>query len=150
MDRRVDGAGTLSRYHGLDALSQDCLELRDEADVCNSLLQHDCDRLGASRLVDRLFQLCSSNTIPALASIFALDDFFKSEISIEFEVEGMVLADFCIPVLFRYLPRYMELAGLRIEVQGLYSNRQVGVDSLGGRSASCSRFGRYAPYGGGG
>ncbi len=115
--------------------------LRDEADVGQPLLHNHCDRIGRLLRIDRLPHHLERNAVPALGLL-------EREVPLQLEVQGVELADFRELVLLGDLARDVQLAGLRVEVDGPNPDQERCVDAVRGRAAG-GGFGGYAAEGGG-
>ena len=101
----------LPRNRRLDPLPQHRLMLRNKANIRQTLLHHHGHRICRLLRIDRFPHHVERNTIPPLRLL-------ERKVPLQFEVERVELPDFRKLVLLRYLARDMELAGLRVEVDG--------------------------------
>jgi len=115
--------------------------LRDEANIGQPLLHHHRDRIRRLLRVDRLPHHLERNAVPPLRLL-------EREVPLQLEVQRVELPHFRELVLFGDLARDVQLAGLRVEVDGPHSDQERRVDAVGGGAAG-GGFGGYAPEGGG-
>lgn len=129
------------RHTSLDPLPQNRLMLRDEADIRQPLLHDDGDGIGRFQRIDRLPDDLERDAVPALGLL-------EREVPLQFQVQRVELPDLRELVLLRDLAGHVQLAGLRVEVDGPHADQERRVYAVRGRAA-CGGFGRYAAEGGG-
>ena len=126
-------------YTRLHLLPQYGLMLRDIAYIRQSLLHHHRHRIRCLLRVCSFPDRIQRNTIPPICLL-------QSKVPLQLEVKRMILPGLSEFSFLRNLPRYVELAGLGVEVDGSDADEEVDVDSLrGGRARD--RFGCHAADG---
>lgn len=122
---------TLPRYRHLNFLLQYCLELTNETNMSQALLHHNGNSLRAPfpTLINRILQHFHRNTIPPNTLATRADILLQREVAVQFQVEGVELANFGMCCLVDDLSRDVELGTLRVKIQVLDADFESKVDT---------------------